>query len=197
MRTEPPPDHCVPGQRRAEPGAHGLDVGAHPLQVLGELLRRLVVALGDVLDDLVHLAVVDRDPETLSLLKLQPLLDQFLESLLAMGGHEGRPGALHRLPLKLLGKLLLAPLEDSKDLFARLTLVGLDRLLEDLPQPLVRAVLLDQALEVGLGAFPDVGLNRQQSRTLVNLVGGDRIIIDEHDDRLHGAAPLAGTARVE
>src|SRR5690606_40385158 len=42
LRTEPPPDHCVPGQRRAEPGAHRLYVGAHPLQVLGELLRRLV-----------------------------------------------------------------------------------------------------------------------------------------------------------
>ena len=102
----------APGILRPEPLAHGGDIDAHALEVLGELVLGHLVAVGQALQDALDLVVGDLDAELLGLLQLQALLDQlFLGSFLSLGRTPALR-AIDRLLLQGHGKLLLALLEE-------------------------------------------------------------------------------------
>src|SRR5581483_8025752 len=72
------------------------------------------------------------------------------------------------------------------DLLAGLAGIVADHLLEDRAHPLIGGLRLRQPLEALLGLLADVGAERRELGALLDLVGGDGLVVDEDDDGLLG-----------
>src|SRR5690606_16633095 len=84
--AETPPYDLAPRHLRAEARLHRVDVDAHALHVLTELLERHLVALGDAREDARDLLLVRNRVEPLGLLQLELFLDQLLARLALRSG---------------------------------------------------------------------------------------------------------------
>ena len=171
------PDHIGPGQRYLDPLAHAGDVRAHLADVLGELRRRHLVALGHAVDDAVDVVLLGDDVEAGCLLHLQALLDQFIERMLA----RGRLELGHNLTLQAFDELRLQLLH------ARLLLgLGLGRIgLQALQREGLELVVDVARLQLRLHALLQLrGAEKGERHALVDLVAGDRLVVDEGNDRL-------------
>ena len=192
LRREPPPDHLAPGKLRPEPLAHGRGRRCRAL------LRfctncSCVILLRSAMPFMMRLtsSSVISMPQPLGLLQLQPLVDQlFLRFLLELrnAARHARSRPLDLLDHVELQTLLANSSEDGAALLARLA-VASSRIsrLQDGAQLLrwsfghLRPARLGSGLERPSAIL---ALRARNARPLLDLVGGDRLVVDEHDDGL-------------
>ena len=151
------------------------------------ILLRSAMPLHHALD----LVVGDLDADPLGLLQLQALLDQLLlRFLLELAAAARRSGSCRSPASAAPWRTASCAARRWRRLLARLAGIGAYQLVEDGAAP-CRLVLsaLHQRLEVRLQpARRALAFRAMNVGALLDLVAGDRLVVDEHDDGLLGLA---------
>ena len=189
-----PAHDLAPGELRPEPLAQGRDVDAGALDAAGRTAPSVILlrSARPLMMRLTSSSVISTPCRLASCSFRRSSISSSCASFLKLRQHGVAGLALDLLDhvlLQLDGELLLrspAPPRATCTFFSRRrscsALVGL-RVLDDL-----RPARLGFGLEVLPAA---AGIERQERGALLDLVGGDRLVVDEHDDGLLALAGLA------